>query len=155
MFLQGYGPTLMYGALQTLKISLASFAIGSMIGIIVAGMKLSPFRPISALATTYTTIIRGLPELLLLLMAYFGGTAFLSMVTGEYIEVDPFLAGVSALGLIFGGYSAEVFRASFLGLDPQHHPAGPQSRLPGLLHSWRQMRQSQAFQRVRRLAFGR
>ena len=64
------------------------------------------------LADCYTTIVRGVPELLIILILYFGGTVALTTVFGRYVEVDAFAAGVFALTIVFGAYATEVFRAA-------------------------------------------
>ncbi|MNI41872.1 Arginine ABC transporter permease protein ArtQ [compost metagenome] len=67
---------------------------------------------IRAAVDLYTTVIRGIPELLIILILYFGGTAALTTLLGRYAEVDAFTSGVFALSLVFGAYAAEVFRAA-------------------------------------------
>jgi polar amino acid transport system permease protein/octopine/nopaline transport system permease protein len=114
--LHGYGWQLLEGAGMTLRVAGAVLAPGLALGLAGAFAKLSRFRPARALAEAYTTVIRGVPELVILLLFYFGGTVLLTRLSerlgGGYLEVDAFTAGVVALSLVFGGYATEVFRAA-------------------------------------------
>jgi octopine/nopaline transport system permease protein len=64
------------------------------------------------LARWYVNVIRGVPELLIILIVFFGGTAAIGSVLGQYVEINAFAAGVAALTVVFGGYAAEVFRGA-------------------------------------------
>jgi polar amino acid transport system permease protein/octopine/nopaline transport system permease protein len=93
---------------------------GLALGLLGAGAKLSRFRSARALADAYTTVIRGVPELVILLLLFFGGTVLLTRISerlgGGYVEVDAFSAGVFALSVVFGGYATEVLRAAILAV---------------------------------------
>ncbi len=102
-----------------------------MLGLLGALAKTSPNKFLQGLGGTYSTIVRGVPELLWVLLIYFGTVSGLAAL-GEFLgvgslELNPFAAGTIALGLCFGAYATEVFR----GADPGH-PQGP-SREP----AWR------------------
>lgn len=119
--LHGFGWQLALGAWMTLRVAFASLLPGLVLGLIGAGMKLSPFRLLRALADLYTTVVRGVPELLIILILYFGGTIFLNWVLSVVaptlaLEIDAFLAGVVALSLVFGAFATEVFRGAFLAV---------------------------------------
>ncbi|WP_430461171.1 ABC transporter permease [Thalassolituus sp. LLYu03] len=119
MDLQGFGHLLVSGAWMTIQLALTSLAIGLVIGVLGASAKLSASPVLRGLATTYTTVVRGIPELLLVLTLYFGGAQILMWAAGlfgyeEYIEVGAFAAGVAALAIAFGAYSTEVFRMAML-----------------------------------------
>lgn len=119
MDLQGFGHLLLSGTWITVKLALASLAVGLVIGLLGASARLSSSPVLRTLATTYTTVVRGLPELLLVLTIYFGGSQLLMWLFGlfgydEYIEVSGFAAGVGALAIAFGAYSTEVFRMAML-----------------------------------------
>ena len=121
MDLHGFGWQLGVGAWMTVRVALASLALGLALGMIGALVKLSGFRRARALAEAYTTVIRGVPELLILLLFFFGGTVLLSRLWGlfgpdAYVEVDAFSAGVVALSLVFGAYATEVFRGAILAV---------------------------------------
>lgn len=114
--LQGFGIQLLAGAQTTLQVALISLALGICLGLIGAFAKLAGNQVFRAIAGAYTTVIRGVPELLIILILYFGGTAGLSFLFGGYVEVDALTAGVSALTIIFGAYATEVFRSSYLAI---------------------------------------
>ncbi|MBV0934599.1 ABC transporter permease [Marinobacterium weihaiense] len=117
MELLGFGDLLLSGAWITVKLALTSLVFGLIFGLLGAAGKLSRFWPARALATFYTTLIRGIPELLLVLIIYFGGSAILMAIAEQfgytdYIEISAFAAGVAALSIAFGAYSTEVFRGA-------------------------------------------
>lgn len=117
MDLLGFGHLLLDGTWVTVKLALTSLLFGLCFGLIGAAAKLSPFRVARALATLYTTLVRGLPELLLVLTIYFGGSMVLMAIASrfgynDYIEINAFAAGVAALSIANGAYSTEVFRAA-------------------------------------------
>lgn len=117
MDLLGFGDLLLSGAWVTVKLALTSLVFGLILGLIGAAAKLSSFWPARALATLYTTLIRGIPELLLVLTIYFGGSMILMSVAEQfgytdYIEISAFAAGVAALSIAFGAYSTEVLRGA-------------------------------------------
>lgn len=119
MDLQGFGHLLLSGTWLTVQLALSSLFIGLVIGLLGASAKLSQSRLLRGIATSYTTIIRGIPELLLVLTLYFGGSQLIMLVAGwfghdDYIEVGPFAAGVAALSIAFGAYATEVFRMAML-----------------------------------------
>lgn len=112
MALQGFADQLAIGALTTVKVALTSLVLGTVVGLCGAGAKLSSSFLLMRLAEAYTTVIRGVPELLIILILYFGGTVALSAVFRRYVEIDAFSAGVAALTIVFGAYATEVFRAA-------------------------------------------
>jgi polar amino acid transport system permease protein len=119
MELQGFGHLLLSGTWMTVQLAVSSLLIGLVIGLLGASAKLSDSRVLRGIATGYTTIIRGIPELLLVLTLYFGGSQLIMLVAAwfghdDYIEVGPFAAGVAALSIAFGAYATEVFRMAML-----------------------------------------
>lgn len=120
MDLQGFGHLLLSGSWMTVQLALTSLVFGLMLGLLGAAAKLSKSRVARGIATGYTTVVRGIPELLLVLALYFGGSQLLMLIAGlfqdepSYIEVAPFVAGVAALSIAFGAYSTEVFRMAML-----------------------------------------
>lgn len=112
MDLQGFGHLLLAGTWVTLKLAFTSLFFGLILGLLGAAAKLSPIRTLRWIATTYTTLIRGVPELLLVLIIYFGTTEVLLRITDQYIEISAFAAGVTALSIAFGAYATEVFRSA-------------------------------------------
>jgi len=114
--LQGFGDQIAAGAMTTLQVALTSLVLGLGVGLGGAMAKLSRFKALRWLADAYTTIVRGIPELLIILILYFGGTVALTALFGRYVEVDAFAAGVFALTIVFGAYATEVFRAAILAV---------------------------------------
>ncbi|MFK4752177.1 MULTISPECIES: ABC transporter permease [Oceanospirillaceae] len=121
MDLQGYGQLLLSGLWVTIQLALASVFFGLIIGLCGATARLSSSPVARAIATTYTTVVRGIPELLLVLTLYFGGSQLLMWIASlfgydEYIDVGQFAAAVAALAIAFGAYSTEVFRMAMMDL---------------------------------------
>lgn len=114
MDLQGFGHLLLSGTWVTLQLALASLAVGLVLGLIGAWASLAPFAPLRWAAIGYNTLMRGLPELLLVLLIYFGSTQLIERLTGSYVEVNAFVAGVAALSIAFGAYATEVFRSALM-----------------------------------------
>jgi arginine/ornithine transport system permease protein len=119
--LHGYGPSILEGTLLTIEVSLASLAISMLLGILGALAKLSASRSLQMVAQTYTTIIRGIPDLVLMLLVFFGGQVFINQMAPlvgyeGYIDINPFMAGVSTIGFIFGAYMTETFRGAILAV---------------------------------------
>lgn len=110
--LQGFGDQITAGMIATLRVAATSLVLGIGVGLCGAMAKLSRFQTLRRLADVYTTIIRGVPELLIILILYFGGTVAMSAAFGRYVEVDAFAAGVFSLTIVFGAYATEVFRAA-------------------------------------------
>ncbi|TBF87923.1 ABC transporter permease subunit [Rhizobium leguminosarum] len=120
------------GLKTTVLLALASGTLGMALGLLVAAGRLSRFKPISLAAGVYTTVIRGVPELIIILLIYFGGTVAISAVFGRYVEINAFLAGVVSLTVVFGAYAAEIFRGAVLSI-----PAGQIEAARSLgLHPW-------------------
>ncbi len=119
----GWGDELLSGLGVTLSLAVATLPVGLLLGLLVAAVTIFG-RPIPrALAVTFTTTIRGLPELLTLFIIYHGvGLGINSLLKwyspqSSYFELSPFLAGVLALGMVFGGYASEVLRGAWQALD--------------------------------------
>jgi arginine/ornithine transport system permease protein len=127
--LHGFLPSLLAGALLTLAVALASLTIAIVLGLVGAAMKLSRSRACRWLATAYTTVIRGVPDLVLMLLIYYGGQTALNALTekmgyAEQIDVNPFLAGVLTIGFIFGAYLTETFRGAIQAIPSGQRDAG-------------------------------
>ncbi len=126
--LHGFGPALAAGTLMTIKLALCSLALGLLLGLAGALAKTSHNRILSTLGGLYSTVVRGVPELLWVLLMYFG-TVNLMRALGQWLgmpqlELSPFAAGVLALGLCFGAYATEVFRGALLAIPKGHREAG-------------------------------
>lgn len=119
----GWGGTLLVGALATLAISVGAFLIGVLIGIVGALGKLSGHRFLKAGLGLYTTTIRAVPELILIVGLYYAGTDGLNRLLRAFdlpqIEVNGFVAAVAVLGFVQGAYATEILRGAILAI-----PAG-------------------------------
>ena len=131
--LHGYGPSLLKGALVTVELALASLVLALILGLIGASSKLSGNRGLYAGATFYTTVIRGVPDLVMMLLFYYGGQVLVNMISDYlyyefevdwFFQFDPFIAGVLTIGLIFGAYMTETFRGAFMAVDSGQIEAG-------------------------------
>ena len=115
--LQGFGALLLSGATVTIKLAMTSLIIGMFLGLLGATAKLSNIWLLRKLATVYTATMRGIPELLLVLFIYYGGSILLMSILkkfgyNDYIEISAFWGGVMALSIAFGAYATEIFRMS-------------------------------------------
>ncbi|CAI3786561.1 Arginine ABC transporter permease protein ArtQ [Pseudomonas sp. MM227] len=126
--LYGFGPALVAGALMTVKLALSALCLGLLLGLAGALAKTSANRPLQWLGGFYSTLVRGIPELLWVLLIYFGtvnGLRSIGLTLGVgSLELSPFAAGVIALGLCFGAYATEVFRGAILAIPKGHREAG-------------------------------
>lgn len=118
--LYGYLPAILDGLSLTLRVSAVSLAIACVFGLIGAAAKLSRSRFARIFADVYTTVIRGLPELVLMLLIFYGGQIGINKLAESqgwsYIEIPPFTAGVMTIGFIFGAYLTETFRGAILAV---------------------------------------
>ena len=139
--LQGYEASIMKGAVITIEVALLSLLLAIILGMLGALAKLSSMGWARAIATIYTTIIRGIPDLVLMMLIFFGGQMLLNnslyainesinewftssnpehewvAYLPDYIDVSPFIAGILTIGFIFGAYMAETFRGAIMAVD--------------------------------------
>jgi len=119
----GYGWVFWAGAKITLLVGLSAAPLVLALGLLGAWGKLAGNPIAKALAGAYTTIVRGVPELVLILLVYYGVTILLqrllTLATGGQVlvDIDPFTAGTLTLGVIYGAFATEVFRGAFQALD--------------------------------------
>ncbi|WP_413790872.1 MULTISPECIES: ABC transporter permease [unclassified Pseudomonas] len=118
--LKGFGPLLLEGAWMTVKLSLSSLALSVLLGLIGASAKLSSLKLLRLPAQLYTTLIRGVPDLVLMLLIFYSLQTWLTVLTvalgWDYIEINPFVAGIITLGFIYGAYFTETFRGAMLAV---------------------------------------
>ena len=109
------------GMLLTIKVAILSLLIAIILGLFGAIAKLSNSRIAKSIATIYTTLIRGIPDLVLMTIIYFGGQILINKIVEsmnfEYIDISPFIAGTLTIGFIFGAYMAETFRGAILAVS--------------------------------------
>lgn len=127
--LKGFGDQLLAGTIVTIELALASLVVGLCLAILAATARLSDNWFARNIALAYTSVIRGIPELLTVLIIYFGSATAIMAVArlfgyDEYIEISPFAAGVIALGLTFGAYASEVFRGAIIAIPKGQREAG-------------------------------
>lgn len=119
-----YLPYVVSGAGLTLAVAAAALAIATLLGVAAAAARLSPHRAPRAVATIYATLIRGVPDLVLMLLIFYGGQIAVNAIAqrlgwgGETgaIDIDPFVAGTITIGFIYGAYFAETFRGAMLAV---------------------------------------
>ncbi len=127
--MSAYYSSILYGALLTVAVSLAALVVATILGLIGAAAKLSGKPPLVGLATVYTTIIRGIPDLVLMLLVFYGGSIGLNNLLealGSDVtpDINPFTAGVLTLGFIYGAYMTETFRGAILAIPRGQFEAG-------------------------------
>ncbi len=139
--LYGYLPAILEGLGLTLRVSALSLAIACVFGLIGAAAKLSSSRAARWSAEVYTTLIRGMPELVLMLLIFYGGQIGINRLAEsqgwDYIDVPPFLAGVLTIGFIFGAYLTETFRGAILAVPKGQAEAGSAFALSRTTVWWR------------------
>jgi len=118
----GWGDELFFATLMTIAVSITAMVIGFLFALIFTPLKLSNFFFLRLLANSYTTFVRGIPELLIIYLFFFGGSASLMFVAklfgyNGYIEINAFMTGAFAIGIISGAYSTEVLRGAIQSLD--------------------------------------
>jgi octopine/nopaline transport system permease protein len=114
----GWGDELLISSLITILVSLSAMGLGVFVAIFVTWAKISNNILLKILANFYTTVIRGIPELLVIYLIFFGGSAsimYVAKIFGYYgyIELNAFTMGTISIGLISAAYSTEVFRGAY------------------------------------------
>ena len=122
--MSGYYLGILQGSLISVAVALTSLALAVVLGLLTAAARLSKHRPSVLIATCYATIMRGIPELVLMLLVFYGGTMGLNhllqmMGSTASVDINPFVAGVLTLGMVYGAYMSETFRGAILAI-----PAG-------------------------------
>ncbi|EXR43802.1 MULTISPECIES: ABC transporter permease [Acinetobacter] len=117
MFFSGFGPLLLSGTWMTIQLALLSLLLSVIIGLIGASSKLSSIRILRYIATAYTTLIRSVPDLVIMLLLFYSLQLGLNQITEalqmDQIDINPFVAGVITLAFIYGAYFTETFRGAF------------------------------------------
>ncbi len=118
----GWGDELLISSIMTILVSLSAMGLGIFISIFAAWAKISGHFILKLISNFYTTVIRGIPELLVIYLIFFGGSAgimFVAKIFGYngYIELHAFTMGTISIGIISGTYSTEVFRGAYNVID--------------------------------------
>lgn len=124
-----YRNLLLVGTGVTVRLALLSLLVSIAIGLIGALAKLSRRRLVNKIANAYTTMVRGVPDLVLMMLVFYGGQQILNdlgELTGlwVYIEINQFVAGVFSIGIVFGAYMTETFRGAILAIPKGQSEAG-------------------------------
>lgn len=114
--LTGAGVTVLLGLFS------AAFALTAATGLLMASQLNNRF--VNGFIRTYSIVIRGIPEILVIFLTFFGAAVILTSIMGRYSELSPFFAGVLALGLVFAAYSYEVLRGAFEAIPKGQFEAG-------------------------------
>lgn len=127
--LLNWGPSLVAGVLITVTLALATLPVGLLIGYFVAIAKLSSEPSLRLAGNIYTTIFRGLPELVTLFLVYFGAQIGIQNLVRFFdaeatVEVNAFVAGMIALGVVNSSYSSEVFQSAFRAIPHGQYEGG-------------------------------
>lgn len=116
----GFAPAILQGLVLTLSVALLSLLLACVLGLAAALAKLSRSPALRVPAAVYTTLIRGLPDLVLMLFVFYGGQIALNALVEAAgwppIDVPPFTAGVLTIGFVFGAYLCETFRGAMLAV---------------------------------------
>lgn len=129
----GYGPAIAAGAWVTLQVAVLSLLLALLLGMLGAVAKLSGNPLLRGAATLYTTLIRGVPDLVLMLLLFFGGQMLMNSLSDllyeryeieVFFNINEFFAGVVTIGFIFGAYMTETFRGAFLAVERGQVEAG-------------------------------
>ncbi|RIK85951.1 MAG: ABC transporter permease [Hyphomicrobiales bacterium] len=126
---EGWGDELASGLLVTVSLALATLPLGLAVGFAVALAKQSPEKSLRMAADIYTTIFRGLPELLTLFLVFYGAQLAIQRTVWFFdpdasIEINAFVAGMVALGAVFSSYASEVFLSAFRAIPAGQYEAG-------------------------------
>ena len=118
----GWGDELFFATLMTIAVALAAILIGFFLAAIFTAFKLSKNKILNLIGGIYTTVFRGVPELLVIYLFFFGGSGAVMYVAeifgyNGYIEVNAFITGAISIGIISGAYSTEVFRGAILSIQ--------------------------------------
>ncbi len=135
---KGWGSVLLMAALMTVLVTLGALLVGAVLGALVAAAKLHHSRLLRTLGDAYTTVFRGVPELLVIYLFYYGGSALVSSVgrlfgASGFISMPAFLVGALAVGVVSGAYQAEVYRGAFQAVSRSELEAARAIGMPTLL----------------------
>lgn len=119
----GWGAALLQAAMMTLAVALTGYAFGLLAGSFVAWAKIKGGILPRLVADAYTTVLRGIPDILVIYLFYFGSSAVLTPLAAlfgfsGFFSLPGFMAGALAIGLVSGAYQAEVMRGAYRAVSP-------------------------------------
>lgn len=126
---EGWGDDIAFGVLVTVSLALATLPLGLVLGFFIALAKQSAEPSMRLAANVYTTIFRGLPELLTLFLVYYGAQIGIQQLARAFnpeatVEINSFVAGMVALGVVFSSFASEVFLSAFRAIPHGQYEAG-------------------------------
>lgn len=138
---------LLKGAGMSLLIAVIGLVCGVLIGIVIAGFRISRNRILKGIGHFYVEVIRGTPMLLQISFIYIGIPMVYTAITGGYLQFDPVLAGIVAISINSGAYTGELIRGSINSIDKGQWEAG---KSLGLTHNQilRKIILPQSFKRI-------
>ena len=124
-----YRYLLLSGTVVTVQLAVSSLILSVALGLAGASAKLAHNPVSNRFASAYTTLVRGVPDLVLMMLLFYGGQQIvneLGTVTGwwDYLEIDQFIAGIGSIGFVFGAYMTETFRGAILAIPRGQIEAG-------------------------------
>lgn len=116
-----YAPSLLRGAVLTLTVALCAMVLATLLGALGAAAKIAGGKVLRGLAQGYSTVVRGVPELVLMLLAFYGGQRLINSLAQAMgydrgFDVSPFAAGVGVIGFVYGAYMTETFRGAWMAV---------------------------------------
>ncbi|WP_321936351.1 ABC transporter permease subunit [Paraburkholderia sp. J8-2] len=125
----GWGQLMLRAAVTTIAVAAAGYAIGMAIGALVCWARLSRSAVALWVSDVYVTVLRGVPDLLVIYLFYFGGsmllTQFKQLLGGDgFVTLPTFMTGAAAIGVVSAAYQAEVMRGAFLAISKGEIEAG-------------------------------
>lgn len=121
--LNGYAPIIIAGIRNTLLVGISAMLLAVVFGLVGAWAKTAQSMIVRGLANIYTTVVRGVPELILLLLFYYGFPQLMQELAHNMgyeivVDLNPFLAGTLTIAFIYGAFCTEVFRGAFASIPP-------------------------------------
>jgi arginine/ornithine transport system permease protein len=124
-----YFLNILEGLLVTVGVSLGALVVSTALGLAGAAAKLSPYKTLNWIGDVYSTVIRGVPDLVWLLLLYFGGQILVNDIAEALgyrrgPQINPFIAGVLTIGFVYGAYMTETFRGAIMSVPKGQSEAG-------------------------------
>lgn len=136
--LNGYAPIIIAGIKNTLMVGISAMCLAIIFGLIGTWAKTASNWFARSLANIYTTVVRGVPELILLLLFYYGFPQLIQDLAESFgyditVDINPFLAGTLTIGFIYGAFCTEVFRGAFASIPVGQIESAKALGMPGFL----------------------
>ena len=130
-----YRSQLIDGTIVTIQLALASLVVSLTLGLLGAWAKLSSSRLAQRLAGAYTSVVRGVPDLVLILLVFYGGQVTVNAIGAStglwgYVDINQFVSGFLTIGVIFGAYFTETFRGAIMAIPRGQIEAGISCGMP-------------------------